>query len=53
MWIAVILFISVIVICICAKIPTEKANQKEKPSQSTELSDEDILLMWMIDEDDK
>ncbi len=53
MWIAIIIFIAVIVLCICAKKPVEKVNPKEEPSQSTELSNEDILLMWMIDEDDK
>ncbi len=51
MWIAIILFIAVIALCICAKKPAEKVSPKEEPSQSTELSDEDILLMWMLDDD--
>ena len=50
MWLAIII-IAVIVICVSASKPAATPKAKEKPIHDTEISDEDMLLMWMLDED--
>lgn len=50
MW-ALIIIIAIIVICLCAKQPAATPKPKEKPDKNTELSDDDIFLMRMLDDD--